>query len=688
MQGNDNPRFRFLQAAQLSGSAILSLLGQQVVHMPEGYFGLAQGVTPFGIGYVIVLVLAGGFLIAGTLRGRSWAHKLRPVFYSVNLGMFVPALVTDTLMAGMLVGWHLLLVLRHLLPTRDSGERMALLGQEEHWPRLEYWLDRTGPAIRHLLVIAILITVSVVGFEMQAGLFVYTVCVAVNLVVVAFCSPLAILMFRTGRRWVALLALPLLALPLVMKGPAAILTILVITETSFLLVLVSQGVLFREILNHFYRSPAALGLITFGGTIALGTLLLSFPVASASGESISLLDAFFTSTSATCVTGLIVLDTPNAFSGFGLGVILGLIQVGGLGIMVLSTFATLLLGKKLGLRGEQALSQLLDSRGTREAYRLTLFIVASTLVIEAIGALGLASCFHRHGFAALDSVWRGCFHSVSAFCNAGFSLQTDSLTVFKEDPFALGVFALLITLGGLGFLVLAGAWSWARLRRRPAMWFQIKIVLWMSLALVLIGSFVIAWSEWDASLRSLSMSDKLTNAVFQSITLRTAGFNSVDLGSIRSATGLVMMVWMFIGASPGSTGGGIKTTTFLVLLAAIRAISRGESRLILFRKEVPQAVLYRSAAITAVSLGIAFAGLFALLASQSGTFHSLAFETFSALGTVGLSLGATPLLDPLGKLVVIVLMFAGRMGPLSLALLLGRDRTSRIGYSKARVMVG
>ena len=422
--------------------------------------------------------------------------------------------------------------------------------------------------------------------------------------------------------------------------------------------------------------------------IALGTLLLSLPTAASGERPIAPVDALFTATSATCVTGLIVLDTPHDLSLTGQGVVLALIQAGGLNIMVLSAFAALLLGQGFGLRGEVALGEVLDLQPARSPRRLVRFIVLGTLALEGIGAAILSLAFFGHGDAPLTAAWRGVFTSVSAFCNAGFALQSDSLVGYATSPTVLLTVATLITLGGIGFAVLL--FGWLRLGRRRALGFatQARVAVWASLALVGAGTVLYAALEWNRSLSGLDGGHAALNALFQSVTLRTAGFNSVTFDHLHPATVLVMMVLMFIGACPGGTGGGIKTTTTVVLLASVAAVARGEARATLFGRTVPLETVLRSAAVAVLgALTVAGAGVL-LIASQSGAFESLLFETVSAFGTVGLSLGATPHLDTLGKLVVVAVMLVGRVGPLSLALLFGRRSRSRVRYPEARLMVG
>jgi trk system potassium uptake protein TrkH len=307
-----------------------------------------------------------------------------------------------------------------------------------------------------------------------------------------------------------------------------------------------------------------------------------------------------------------------------------------------------------------------------------------------VGALGLAFCYRAAGFDWGDSAWRGAFHAVSAFCNAGFALQSDSLEMFQGSPVALLLVAALITFGGLGFAVLAAVW-WRLRRPDPApVSVQVKTVLAVSAVLVAAGAALYAAAEWQRTLAGLPVGDRLVNALFQSVTLRTAGFNSVSFAALAPATALAMIGFMFIGASPGSTGGGIKTTTAAVLLAAIRSTVRRAESVRLFDREVPGEIVYRSLAITVISATVVAGGLFLLLVFEPQPFAELLFEVVSAFGTVGLSLGVTPKLGPAGKLIIIAVMFVGRTGPLTLALLLGTGaaRAPAVRRPETRVMVG
>lgn len=556
-------------------------------------------------------------------------------------------------------------------------------------------------ALATFSIFAIILTVAVVGFELSHNLWVLLACVALHLGAMAGSVKFGRSLMAKRARWAGILALfPGAALLAAGLGAVEIaLALLAFYELIVLAILLARRPLFGDLLQAFFDYPAILIVSSFAAVILVGALFLRFPLSSSSGQSIAAIDALFTATSAVCVTGLIVLDTATDFSTFGQIVLISLIQIGGLGIMVLSTFGTLIVGGKLGLRGERALGEMLDLSDPRAAYRLTQFIVLSTLSIEAIGAACLSVSFWQHGLAPGEAVWHGVFHAISAFCNAGFALQTDSLTLFQHSPFALMVIAALIVFGSFGFPVLAGGWQWLghRVRiwrkveqaRRVRFSVQSKIAIVMTAILLGGGALILAVIEWNHSLAGLSVSDHIFNALFQSATLRTAGFNSVDFSRLHSASIFVMVVLMFIGASPGGTGGGIKTTTFAVLLASVRAMTSGKPRIILFERRIAHDIVYRSIAITLASASIVGVAVFLLLVIEPAIpFEAILFEVTSAVATVGLSVGITPELSAAGRFILIFVMFTGRIGPLTLALLLGNQKPNPIEYPDERIMVG
>lgn len=442
------------------------------------------------------------------------------------------------------------------------------------------------------------------------------------------------------------------------------------------------AVLFIPIEEHsvlpwstIFEHPARLIVTSFAGLCTFGALILALPISSGSGHGIGLLDAAFTSVSAACVTGLLVLDTPRAFSIIGQVVLLLLIQVGGLGIMTFYTVALSALGRRLGLRHELAITEAAMVDDQSRLYHSLSKVLGLTLVSEACGALVLALCFHQPDISWSEASWKAVFTAVSAFCNAGFALDTSSLMPYQQSPVILTVVGALIVLGGLAPAVVLStpAWLAGRVVALP-----VKLAWLMSLALLGVGAITFLALEWSSSLAALPWWHKMTNAAFQSITLRTAGFNSVDLAQTSPAMQLIMMALMFVGGSPGGTAGGIKTTTVALLLLAVLAALRGRSEVLVLGKRVVPSSVYRAAAVATLAVLAVMGVSLALLLTQPLSSAVALFETVSALGTVGLSLGGTASLDGIGKVIVAGAMFIGRVGPLTLFLLLGerRDRSS------------
>ncbi len=672
-----------LGAARLLGAGAIAVLGQLAVNMPGGYFGEAATVTRFGVFYTVALsagAVAGAFLI---LLGSRIARPVTLVVLLIGIAMFLPAVVSDPVIAGGVILWNL--VVLGLTELGRGWEHRPVSGPV---PR---WMDRNGSAARHIVLVALVVSTLVLGYGVGQPLGAFVLCVVLDLVAVATSVPMYLRMWRGGSRLPPLVAAACLAsaaAAALVVGPTMALGLLggylVLTMTQ----LIVQTPLFEELFRHFLRNPGLLLVSSFVILIAVGTVLLSVPAAAADGHRVAAVDALFTATSASCVTGLIVLDTPHDFSTFGQIVLLVLIQIGGLNIMVLSTFAAVMLGRDLGFRSEAALGTILDLSSPATAFRLTTFIVLSTLAVEAAGAVALGFAWIAHGAAPLEALWKGVFHSVSAFCNAGFALQSDSLEMFSRDPATLLVFGLLIVLGGLGFAVLAGLWWRLRSRSWAGLAVQVRLVIITSTVLIVAGWALYLGLEWNRSLAGLSPADRVVNALFQSITTRTAGFNSVAMTGLQPATILIFIMLMFIGASPGGTGGGIKTTTAAVLLAAIPSIAARRSDVVILNRRIPLVIVFRSAAIAVVGLAVALVTAGLLLATNDASFDWLLFESFSAFGTVGLSLGATSSLDEFGKLVIAAAMLAGRVGPLTLALLLGTTRQARVSYPQARIMVG
>lgn len=426
-----------------------------------------------------------------------------------------------------------------------------------------------------------------------------------------------------------------------------------------------QGSWWAGLLEH----PERMLVTTFAIMAAVGTLVLALPQSSATGTGVGVLDAAFTAVSAVCVTGLVVLDTPTDFSPVGHVAILALMQLGGLGIMTFSTAALRMLGRRLSLREESAVARLIGTKDRSRLITSAQDVLRITFVVEGAGALLLTILFLAHGDDLADALWRGVFTAVSAFCNAGFAMQSDSLVPYQHAPLVLHVVALLIVVGGLSPAVILAL---ASLRTRPArpLSVQVRMCLVAAAALLVTGFAFFLVSEWDSSLAGLSLADKLHNAWFQSVTLRTAGFNSVDIAAVHPATWFMMLAFMFVGGSPGGTAGGIKTTTAGVLLLSVFHTIRGSSAVTAFGRRIPEQTIQRASVIAIVGVAGIGIGTLALLLTQQLPLTAVVFEVVSALGTVGLSVGATGELDEIGRIIVLACMFVGRVGGLSLMMLM------------------
>ena len=451
----------------------------------------------------------------------------------------------------------------------------------------------------------------------------------------------------------------------------------------------------RRQVNRLWLHPAPLLVGSFAGAILAGAALLALPVASATGASIGLADALFTSTSAVCVTGLVVKDTAGDFTLFGQLVILALIQLGGLGIMTFSVSMMLMLGRALATSPGSAMRDMLDQQSAREALQLVRFIALFTFTVEAAGAVALFAWFGAREGYTVQSAYSAVFHAVSAFCNAGFSLYSKSFVGYAGHVGVSLTLTGLIIVGGLGFpvmrdLLVVGRRERLGEGRSPGLRTQTRVVLATSAILILLGAALFYVLELPSTLSGLGPTDRLLASYFQAVTARTAGFNTVDIGSVKAPALVVLMALMLIGASPGSTGGGIKTTTAAILFQAMRSAFRRRPEVELFHRTVPRSTIRRAMALVTLTFLLLAAAAVALNAAEPRhAFEKLLFEEISAFGTVGLSMGVTPHLTAPGKAIIILLMFAGRVGPLTLMLsLLGQGRPARYRYPETHMMVG
>ncbi|HVL53411.1 MAG TPA: potassium transporter TrkG [Vitreimonas sp.] len=419
-------------------------------------------------------------------------------------------------------------------------------------------------------------------------------------------------------------------------------------------------------------SPWLVLILGFAALITIGTILLLLPVSTAAGRSTAPLEALFTATSAVCVTGLVVVDTATHWSPFGHAVILGLIQIGGFGFMTGSTLILLLLvGRRTGLRDRMVVQASTGASDLGTVTSLVKRIALFTIAAEVIGAIALFLAFLGRGIDAVQAAWWGVFHAISAFNNAGFDLIGDfrSLTPFADDPYVLIPVAVLIVLGGIGFALIgdvAGKRRWSRLA------LETKIVLLTTVALIVGGTIAIGVFEWEnpATLGGLPVEQRPLNALFESITLRTAGFNALETGELLEASLFVAMALMFIGGASGSTAGGIKVNTFSILLVAIVSTARGRPSAEAFGRRIPHILIYRAISVALLSIALLFLVSLGLELTSDGSFVQVLFEAVSAVGTVGASTGITPDLPDSARLIVIPTMFIGRLGTLTLVLAL------------------
>lgn len=442
-------------------------------------------------------------------------------------------------------------------------------------------------------------------------------------------------------------------------------------------------------------SPTQMIATAFAGIILVGAVLLTLPLASRDGISCGFHSALFTATSATCVTGLVLFDTWSQWSGFGQSVILLLIEIGGLGFMSAASAAIFLFRKKVGLRQRMIMAQALSLNEIEGVMRLQKWVIFGSLTVQLIGAAILTVHFlPQYGWK--QSVIWGVFHAISAFCNAGFDIFGEitpgqSLIPFQSDPVVLITLMILITVGGLGFLV----WEEiATVRRFRKFSVYTKLVLIATAAIILLGSAIILLLEWNnpETLGNMHPADKILNGFFQAITLRTAGFGSVDQAKLTDATKAFSMVIMLIGGSSGSTAGGLKTVTFVVLVLYIWSKARGKNSVHVFRRTIPNEKATDAMTIFFIMITLMFFGGFFITATAPVpvSFIDGLYEAVSALATVGLSAGATATMGIPAQLLTIVFMYFGRVGVLTISLgfLMGDKTEDRFHYAYTNLLIG
>jgi len=455
-------------------------------------------------------------------------------------------------------------------------------------------------------------------------------------------------------------------------------------------------------LSSFFESiaiqPAQTILFSFQMVILAGTLLLMLPFATISTGGLGFIDALFTATSAVCVTGLIVVDTATAFTVWGQLVILGLIQIGGLSIMIISYFTLFSVRQKVSYQDKLLLSYMLSEQNMNQLSKRVKTIIYTTFGIEAIGALLLSSAFHLPGVPWQETLLLSVFHSVSAFCNAGFALFSTSLEAFSNSLLVNATIAILIILGGISFAVLTNFYSIAGSRikalfrptrtKREQVSLNTYVVIFATPLLILVGMLLFYGLEHGNTLAKLTLGEQYLAAFFQSVTLRTAGFNTIPIGSLTTTTLLCMLPFMFLGAASGSTAGGIKINNAALIYAYLKAVLLNQDSIILRRNSLSRSHVNKAFLVFFFGIFTVSIGTIILSATEAAPLPEILFETVSAFGTVGLSTGITGALSFTGKVVILVVMFVGRLGPLTiLAAASQPEKSVQVSYPRGNILL-
>lgn len=442
----------------------------------------------------------------------------------------------------------------------------------------------------------------------------------------------------------------------------------------------------------FRLSTIQILVIGFALVIIAGGILLSLPISNRDGHGIPFINGLFTATSATCVTGLVVYDTYTQFNLFGQAVLLLLIQIGGLGFMIVAIAFSLFLGRKIGLRERSLLKDSFSSLKIGGIVRLTRKALILTAVVETMGALILATRFIPQ-FGFWKGLWCGIFHSVSAFCNAGFDIlgrikPFTSLTTYYNDPFVIVTIGLLIAIGGIGFFV------WDDISEKKLQFrryhLHSKLMLIGTLALIVIGAVLFYFLESNYTMKDMNLGERILSSFFASVTPRTAGFNSIPLASMSEGGIFLTTVLMIVGAGPGSTGGGMKITTFVIILIGIVARVRNKENLNIFGRRLEEGALGTAATSAGIYMVLLFLGSM-ILCAEGISMRDALYEAASGLSTVGLTLGITPTLPVISRMTILLLMYAGRVGSLAviMAMSVKKDaQQSNIKYVSEKVIIG
>ncbi len=424
--------------------------------------------------------------------------------------------------------------------------------------------------------------------------------------------------------------------------------------------------------------------------IMVGAILLSMPIASNDGKSTNFMDCLFVSTSATCVTGLVTVDTGTHWSYIGKTIILILIEVGGLGFMSISTLIALLVGRKITLQERIVIQESLNFFKLQGIVKLSKYILLFTFSIQALGAMLLSTQFIPQ-FGIGKGIYYSVFHSISAFCNAGIDLMGnyESLTSYYDNTVVITTISALITIGGLGFYVWREIYEYKHTKKLST---HSKVVIHTTILLIVVGSILMYFFEVKNvhTIGNMSIKGKILSSMFAAVTPRTAGFNSISTDDMTRAGKFLTMILMLIGGSPGSTAGGLKTTTIAILIMTIVSVIRGRSDTEIYKKRINKATVYRAFAVLGIAICLLVTVTMILCMTEVGdSLEAILYEAISAFGTVGLTLGITPSLSEIGKLVIIITMYCGRLGLLTIAVALAKkDIANTIKYPEDKILIG
>lgn len=450
-------------------------------------------------------------------------------------------------------------------------------------------------------------------------------------------------------------------------------------------------------LNFFKRrnvyTPVQILVMGFALVILVGAVLLSLPMAAQSGEVTPFIDSVFTATSAVCVTGFLTVDTGTYWTYFGKTVIITLVQIGGLGFMSIATLVFFILGKRITLKERLVMQEAMNVNSLQGLVKMIKYVLIFTFSMEAIGAILLCTQFIPQ-FGITKGIYYSVFHSISAFCNAGFDLMGNftSVTAYANNSVIILTFSALISIGGLGFYVWIEIYNSKGTRRLSL---HSRVVIYTTIILIVVGATLMYIFEMNNpyTMQGMSPKGKILSSIFASVSPRTAGFNSIPIDKMTTAGNFLTMLLMFIGGSPGSTAGGLKITTAVILFMTVVSVVKGREDTEIFERRISKELVYRSfaLAVIAMTLVVVVTMVLSITEHESIPFEFLLYEAVAAFSTVGLSLGVTAKLTTLGKIIIALTMFAGRVGPLTIILALAKRKSSKPGnikYPEDKILIG